>query len=158
MVILRIDAADPAAACLADAALAPDERCHAVAMTQEEFIVGVRRWVFEGAASENALQPAGRKPHKALVTLWDWYTALSERDKALVQHAMRISAYGALFGVFAMIDGVRQVDDQPHGELKLSYVTPDGIEHPLSGPGLDLDELHSLWTAEVFPYAEALPE
>ena len=75
-------------------------------MTQEEFITVVRRWAYEGAVGETALTPAGRKPHRVQVALWDWYTALPERDKGLVRHAMRISAYGALFGVFAMIDGV----------------------------------------------------
>jgi hypothetical protein len=128
----------------------------AIAMTQEEFIAAVRRWAFEDAAAERALEPAGRKPHQVLVTLWGWYTALPERDKTLVTQAMRISAYGALFGVFAMIDGVRQVDDPPHGELRLTYFAPDGTEHLLSGP--DLDELHSLWAAEVFPYTESLPD
>jgi hypothetical protein len=57
-----------------------------------------------------------------------------------------------------MIDGVRQIDNPPHGELKLTYVDPDGTEYPLSGMGPDLDELHSLWTTEVFPYTEPLPE
>jgi hypothetical protein len=130
---------------------------HAVVMTQEEFINAVRRWAFEDATAEKALEPLGRKPHQMLVTLWDWYTARPERDKTLVTQAMRISAYRALFGVFAMIDGVRQVDDPPHGELRLTYVAPDGTEHLLSGPGQGLDELHSLWAAEVFPYTERLP-
>lgn len=128
-------------------------------MTQEEFMTAVRRWAFEGAVEDSALKPVGRMPHQVLVTLWEWYTALPERDQALVRHAMRISAYRALFGVFAMIDGVRQIDDPPHGALKLTYVAPDGTEQPLSrfGPDPDLDELHSLWTTEVFPYTEPLP-
>jgi hypothetical protein len=131
---------------------------HAVVMTQEEFIAVVQRGAFEDAVGETVIMPVGRKPHRLLVTLWDWYTALPERDKSLVRHAMRISAYGALFGVFAMIDGARQVDDPPHGELRLAYVTPDGTEQPLSGPGPDLDELHSLWAAEAFPYIEPQSE
>ena len=128
-------------------------------MTQEEFISIVRIHAFEDAAEDSALKPRGREPHQVLVTMWDWYTALSQRDQALVRHAMRISAYGALFGVFAMIDGVRQVDDPPHGELKLTYVAPDGTEQPLSGPATNaaLSELHSLWAAEVFPYTDPLP-
>jgi hypothetical protein len=93
-----------------------------------------------------------------LVTLWNWHTALPEHDKTLVRHAMRMSAYGALFGVFTMFDGVRQVDDPPHGELRLTYVAPDGTEQPLSGPGPDLDELHSLWAVEAFPYIKLQPE
>jgi hypothetical protein len=127
-------------------------------MTQDEFIAAVRRGAFESAVRETALQPAGRKPHQVLVVMWEWYTALPDRDKALVGQAMRISAYGALFGILAMIDGVRVIDDPPHGELRLTYVTPDGIEQPLNGMLPDLDELHSLWTTEVFPYTEPLPE
>ena len=122
-------------------------------MTQEEFSNAVRRWAYEGAATDKALEPVGRKQHQTLVSLWDWYTALPDPDRRLVRQAMKISAYGALFGMFAMIDGVCQVDDPPHGELRLTYIAPDGAEHLLSGPGPDMDELHSLWAAEVFPYA-----
>lgn len=126
----------------------------AVVMTQDEFISVVQRGAFEDAAGESAIKPIGRKPHQLLVTLWDWYTALPEGDKTLVRQAMRISAYGALFGVFAMIDGVRQVDDPPHGELRLAYVGADGTEQALSGQDPDLDELHSLWAAAAFPYTK----
>ena len=117
----------------------------------------IRRDVFDPAVSEGTLRPAGRQPHQVLATIWDWYTGLPGRDKALVRQAMRLSAYSALFGVFAMIDGARAVDDPPHGQLRLIYVGPDGAEQPLSGPGPDHDELHSLWSAEVFPFTETLP-
>jgi hypothetical protein len=89
--------------------------------------------------------------------MWDWYTALPERDKGLVVHAMQISAYGAPFNTFAMIDGLSTFDDPPHGELRLTYVAPDGTEQRLNGTPPELDELHSLWTTEVFPYTEPLP-
>jgi hypothetical protein len=131
---------------------------HAGAVTQEEFMTMIRRDVFAPAVVESTLQPAGRHPHQALVTVWDWYAGLPERDKALVRHAMRLSAYSALFGFFAVIDGARAADDPPHGELRLAYIGPDGTERPLSGPGPDLDELHSLWSAEVFPFTDPLPD
>ena len=67
---------------------------------------------------------------------------------------MRISAYGALFGTFAMIDGVRVFDDPPHGALRLTYVAPDGTEQRLNGLPPDLDELHSLWATAAFPCSE----
>ena len=56
-----------------------------------------------------------------------------------------------------VVGGARAVDDPPHGELRLTYVGPDGAEQPLSGPRPDRDELQSLWSAEVFPFTEALP-
>lgn len=126
-------------------------------MTQE-FITAVRLRAFESAAGESALQPKGRRPHQVLVTIWDWYTALPDRDKVLVRHAMRLSVYGALFGIFAVIDGARAFYDPPHGELRLTYVAPDGTEQRLNGTAPELDELSSLWTTEVFPYTEPLPE
>ena len=59
----------------------------------------IRRDVFDPAVSEGTLRPAGRQPHQVLATIWDWYTGLPGRDKALVRQAMRLSAYSALFGV-----------------------------------------------------------
>jgi hypothetical protein len=54
--------------------------------------------------------------------------------------------------------GVRRKErNPPYGELSLTYVGPDAVEQPLSGPGPDPDELHSLWSAEVFPFTDALP-
>ena len=125
-------------------------------MTQEEFMTVVRRGVFDLAVAERTLRPAGRRPHQVLVTIWDWYTGLPERDKALVRQAMRLSAYSALFGIFAMIDGARAVDDPPHGELRLTCrARCRGAAPKRTRPGLD--ELHSLWSAEVFPYTDTLP-
>ena len=59
-------------------------------MTQEELMTAVRSRAFEGAVEDSALKPVGRMPHQVLVTLWEWYTALPERDQALVRHAMQI--------------------------------------------------------------------
>lgn len=130
-------------------------------MTQEEFVAVVRRRAFEAAISEKVLQPHGRQPHQVLVQMWDWYTGLTDRDKALVRHAMRIAAYASIFNLFAMLDGSKVIDDPPHGRLRLSYISPDGSEQPLnltdqmSPP--EVDELHALWTTEVFPYTEPVP-
>jgi hypothetical protein len=125
-------------------------------MTPEEFVAVIRQAVFESAVGEKVLLPRGRQPHEVLVRMWDWYTALSARDQGFVGHAMRIAAYGAVFGFFDVLDGSRVVDDPPHGELRLIYAGPDGSEQQLNRP--DVEELHALWTNEVFPYTETLPE
>lgn len=44
-----------------------------------------------------------------LVRIWDWYSGLPDHDNAMVQHVMRIAAYRAIFGVFAVLD--REVDE-----------------------------------------------
>jgi hypothetical protein len=94
--------------------------------------------------------------------MWDWYTGLTDYDKAMVRQAMRIAAYGAIFGFFAALDGSRSIDDPPHGQLRLTYISPDGSEVPLNltdqVSAREVDDLHALWGGEVFPYTEPLPK
>jgi len=80
-------------------------------MTQEQFVAVIKQVVFDPAVSEMVLQPAGREPHQVPVRMWDWYTGLPGPDKAMVQHAMRIAAYGAIFHFFAALDGSAAIDD-----------------------------------------------
>jgi hypothetical protein len=111
--------------------------------------------------SEKVLQPRGLQPHQAVIQLWDWYTSLPDRHQALVRYTMRITAYAAVFQLFAVLDGSVVIDNPPHGQLRLTYVGPDGREQPLNlNDQVDIsevDELHALWTTEVFPYTEPLP-
>ena len=67
--------------------------------------------------------------------MWAWYTSLPDRDQAMVRQAMRIAGYGAIFGVFAALDGSAAIDDPPHGQLRLIYISPDGSEVPLNLTG-----------------------
>jgi hypothetical protein len=101
-------------------------------MTQEEFVAAIKQVVCDPAVSETALRPAGRKPHEALVRMWDWYSGLPDYDKAMVRQAMRVAGYSAIFGFFAALDGSRAIDDPPHGKLRLAYIGPDGSEVPLN--------------------------
>jgi hypothetical protein len=125
-------------------------------MTPRQFVAAVKTEVFDPAVGETALQPRGRRPHPGLVAMWDWYSGLSGRDKALVCQVMRIAAYGSVFGFFAVLDGARAIDDVPHGELELTYVDPRGNRVQLNVP--HVEELHTLWTEQVFPYTEPLPD
>jgi hypothetical protein len=128
-------------------------------MTPDQFVAAMRQVAFEPAVSPAVLEPHGQSPHPAMVGIWEWYSDLSDRDRALVVHAMRFSAWSSIFGVFAAIDGVRAFDDGPHGHLTLAYVDSSGVSHALNDPlGRGTDEaLHDLWNAAVFPPAEPLP-
>ena len=55
-----------------------------------------------------------------------------------------------------MLDGASVIDEPPHGTLRLVYVNPVGDEVRLNRP--EVEELHALWTNEVFPYSEPLPD
>ena len=125
-------------------------------MTPEEFVAVVKQVVFDPAAEAGVLQPRGRQPYEVLVRLWDWYISLPGRDQGMVRQAMRIAAYGAVFHFFAVLDGVAAFDDPPQGKLRLIYSDADGNEQQLNRP--EIEELHGLWTNEVFPYTETLPD
>ena len=79
----------------------------------------------------------------------------------MIRQAMRIAAYSAIFGFFAALDGSRAHRDPPHGQLRLTYSSPDGSEVPLNLTDQvsiqEADELHALWTGEVFPYTDPQP-
>ena len=124
-------------------------------------MAAIKQVVFDPAVRETELRPAGREPHEALVRMRDWYSGVPDHDKAMVRHAMRIAGYSAIFGFFAALDDSRAIDEPPHGKLRLTYISPDGSEVPLNltdQVGLqEANELHALWTGEVFPYTEPQP-
>jgi hypothetical protein len=124
-------------------------------MTPEDFVGAIKQLAFDPAVQDSALQPRGQRPHEVLTGIWDWYTALPERDRTMVRQAMRIAAYRALFRFFALLDGSAVADDPPHGELRLEFVDPDGNERQLNIP--ESAELHELWAGVVFPFTEPLP-
>ncbi len=119
-------------------------------------MAAIKLVAFDSAVGETALQPKGEEPYEVLVRLWDWYTNLPNRDRALVRHAMRIAAYGAVFNFLAVLDGLAVIENPPHGELRLTYTDPDGSQLQLNRP--EVEELAGLWTNQVFPYTEPLPD
>ena len=82
--------------------------------------------------------------------------SLPDHDRAQVRHAMRIAAYGAVFNFLAVLDGVAAIENPPRGEVRLTYIDPDGGQLQLNRP--EVEELHGLRPNEVFPYTELLPD
>jgi len=85
--------------------------------------------------------PPGRKPSEALVLISTWFSALADADRRHVASAMRLAAQSTLFGVLAVLDGVRSIDDPPHGELVLSWRPPHGTVSSLNPEDMDLHDL-----------------
>ena len=102
-------------------------------MNAQEFATTVRKVVLDAAVDDtiNSLeQPPGRRPAAELVTLSKWYLGLAQDDQEMVGRALALAAHGAVFGLFAIIDGARRFDDaQPPGKLQLSYERQD--EHSI---------------------------
>lgn len=83
-------------------------------MTAEEFVAGIKSAVHDSATADvvaSVEAPSGRKPAPALLQLSEWYNALSESDKTNVRAMVLHGVQSALFGVFAVIDGVRVIED-----------------------------------------------
>lgn len=113
-------------------------------MNAEEFVDAIRSNVMRSAVEDviqNLIDPPGRQPAPKLLRFSQWYLALGQRDRDMVRGVLAEVSHAAVFGVFAVLDGVRRVDPaQPPGELELWY-TRGGDRTRLDG---DLhDELNS---------------
>jgi|SRR4051812_24121572 hypothetical protein len=122
-------------------------------MTPDEFINSVRQVVFESAINGTLSvmrKPPGRSPAENLLTLSKWFDDLSEYDKEMLQRAIAIAAHQATFGMLAVLDGARQIEDSPaKGTLELHYVKGD--QHTaLNAP--DAEALHDLLNQHGMPY------
>lgn len=113
-------------------------------MNAEEFIDAVYLVVYESAVKGTMKQlahPSGRRPRPDLVELSAWFNELSEADKKRVGDVARLAADHAVFGVLAVLDGVRVIDDG--GRTELYIRTGDGTL--LNDP----PELHDLFRWKV---------
>lgn len=125
-------------------------------MTPEAFVRARREAAFESAVDgtmSTLANPPGRKPWPTTVAVSEWFNGLSPEEQRCVRWVVRDAAYAAIFNVTALLDGVATIDDQ-RGRLTLSHMSREGTQTQLNQP--ELEELHSLWTSEVFPPAEPL--
>lgn len=113
-------------------------------MTADEFIDAIYLVVYM-AAIDDAMQdmerPPGRRPPQDLVELSTWFNGLADADKRRVGDVVRLAVDHAVFGMLAVLDGVRVIDDG--GRTELSLTSSDGTvlnEYP---------ELHDLFRAKV---------
>lgn len=85
--------------------------------------------------------PPGRAPAARTMVLHDWYDGLSPEDKSMVAEAVRAAAATAVFGFLCVLDGIRAIDDPPHGELRLTIIDASGAERRLNGGPIELHDL-----------------
>jgi len=118
-------------------------------MTSEDFVDAVREFVVRSAASDTVLNynaPPGRRPDEHLLRLSCWYKGLADRDKAMVAEVAGDAALAAAFGLLAVLDGARVVEDpEDRGEFELWYVR-DG-ERELLTSAASVGGLHDLLNA-----------
>jgi hypothetical protein len=105
----------------------------------------VRAPAIEGSV-EIFRDPPGRRPAAELVELSRWFTGLTSDDQAFLVRAMTTAVDNALFGVMAMLDGVRSINPRQgtNQRLVLHAELEDGRSRQLNIEGED-DELHDLY-------------
>jgi hypothetical protein len=95
-------------------------------MTTLEFVKSVKAEACDSAVDtlmEILDNPPGRRPDERLVALAAWYRQLSSADKECLHQTITRTAHVAVFGVLAILDGVRAVEGLgPKGEFELYYV------------------------------------
>lgn len=116
-------------------------------MNQQRFVDIVREHVRDAAVAGVVSlleRPPGRRPASDLVDLSSWYGRLSQEDRDRVRRALTLAAHQVVFGMFAILDGARAVEEapSPRGRFEVRYVSPSGDESVIVGD--DVAPLHEM--------------
>jgi hypothetical protein len=107
-------------------------------MTPEEFVKALRKVVLQRAAAStiSAIEaPPGRRPRRDLVEANEWYLRLTEQDRARLRGVAEMVARNAVFGMLAVLDGARVVEDTlEKGTFELAF-RKGGSRWDLMPPG-----------------------
>jgi len=107
-------------------------------MDSEQFVDAIKTVVRDAAirSSVRVLEnPPGRHPNPELLKKAEWYMNLSEEDKTMIQKVIEVAVQQSVFGMLAVIDGVRVIDEgSSKGDLELFYVK-DSERVRLNEPG-----------------------
>lgn len=93
-------------------------------MEPKQFVEALKSQCRDSAVQgcvENYISPPGRRPAQALVELSQWFNALAVHDREMVVRAMADSADATLFGVLAVLDGSRTIEQQ--GEKSVFHLS-----------------------------------
>jgi hypothetical protein len=95
-------------------------------MDSSEFIQSIKLCVRDAAVEDtivNLKRPPGRRVMPQERERSDWSNQLSAADKGHVNSVIISAVHEALFGLFAVLDGARAIEDgAAKGRFELSYV------------------------------------
>ncbi len=83
-------------------------------MNSEEYVIAVHKYVASGAVrdtTEVLASPNGRNPPKESVQRSERFNALPIEAKQMCEIAASEAVDAALFGLFCVLDGVRNIDE-----------------------------------------------
>jgi hypothetical protein len=96
-------------------------------MNTEMFVAAIKRHVRDAAIDDTIkklVSPPGRRVSDALKARSAWYNNLHEADAALVRDIISCAVDEAIFGIFAVLDGSRVIDD---GRFQLLHVGEEQV-------------------------------
>lgn len=114
-------------------------------MKKEDFIKTVRFLLKEKGGVElidEIENPPGRFPKPEKKELAEWFAGLDENSKKHISKIIDMSIDNSLFGMFCIIDGIRAVENENKGQLKLYYERGD---EKILLNSEDGEELHDLY-------------
>jgi hypothetical protein len=110
-------------------------------MDSRDFVEAIKRYVRDAATEDtiaNLRNPPGRRVPPEVRARSDWYNGLSEADAAHANSAIAAAAHAGLFGLLAVLDGARTIDDR-NGRFELIYVNDQRVL--LNPQSIDLHDL-----------------
>ena len=113
-------------------------------MTPSEFVSWLKTECRDAAVKDCIAayeSPPGRKPDQSLVEISNWFNALAEQDREMLVRVMSDVADSTLFGVLAVLDGARTIEEQ--GEKSVFHLSAHkaGIESVICPGPHDLHDL-----------------
>jgi hypothetical protein len=98
-------------------------------MTREEFVEAVKLQAMDAAVRttvQTLLKPVEKNPAEESVSISNWYRMLNADDRIRIETVARRAAFNAVFGVLAILDGVRPVEGAGEkGTFELTYEKQD---------------------------------
>ncbi|WP_018317470.1 hypothetical protein [Bradyrhizobium sp. WSM2793] len=98
-------------------------------MNREVFVEAIKRFVRDAAVEDtiaNLRNPPGGSVPLRERACSDWYNGLRAEDADNVNHVIATAVHQSLFGLLAVLDGVRTIDNEGR-RFELSYVGSERI-------------------------------
>jgi hypothetical protein len=117
-------------------------------MTPETFISSIKTDVHDSSVRgviETLQHPAGRKPPQRVVELSQWFHSLSSSDRVRVEQVIQLAVHNGIFGLLAILDGVRTIEKDASLELSCRR---NGKQHSLTGSSQEF--LHDIYQSDVY--------
>jgi hypothetical protein len=116
-----------------------------MAMNSKEFVEAIKLTVRDAAIAGTIRQvaaPSGRQLPDSERLRANWFSALSEADKDMIESVVQEAVHQAVFGMLAVLDGVRTIEDsEEKGRLELWCIGQE--EHLLNDPNKEF--LHDIY-------------